>query len=204
MVPRKLDFNSGHTHICNKIKKSRKHYSFNVTFQFNIISFNKYFLEKTSTQFFFNFTFRAIFFLCVTPNILNGFHVSSYTLLGHLPDDQWCVVDDLKVTNWTVEQQRNIAEKDLRTHGCTIWDWDYKHLSTLSYADALNYTDRMSLPDEISCKVKGAYEYEAPETTFVSEWELVCDRAIQRTSAQMFISLGKFFGSFSFGIFADK
>ncbi|KAH8312740.1 hypothetical protein KR044_012612 [Drosophila immigrans] len=149
----------------------------------------------------------AIFFLCVTPNILNGFHVSSYTLLGHLPDDQWCGVDDLRATNWTLDQKRSITESDLKSGGCHVWDWDYKHLSGMSFEEAKNYTSRMAAinkPANVSCKAKGNYEYLHPESTFVSDWELTCGRSIQRTSAQVSLSLGKFCGSFSFGILADK
>ncbi|XP_015037369.2 organic cation transporter protein isoform X2 [Drosophila pseudoobscura] len=149
----------------------------------------------------------AIFFLCVTPNILNGFHVSSYTLLGHLPEDQWCGLPDLDATNWTLAQRRHIAEGGLNSGGCTVWDWNYKHLGQMSYEAALNYTSHMSeinRPAEVSCKVKGSYEYADPESTFVSDWDLTCERSIQRTSAQVSISLGKFCGSFSFGILADK
>lgn len=152
-------------------------------------------------------SYRAIFFLCVTPNILNGFHVSSYTLLGHLPDDQWCGIEDLRATNWTLAQKRRITENELNSEGCTVWDWDYKQLSQMSYEAALNYTSHMSQirqPAVVSCKAKGNYEYENPETTFVADWELTCERSIQRTSAQVSISLGKFCGSFSFGILADK
>ncbi|XP_060648149.1 organic cation transporter protein [Drosophila nasuta] len=150
----------------------------------------------------------AIFFLCVTPNILNGFHVSSYTLIGHQPDDPRCNVDDLRASNWTLEQKRSITERELeREKGCKVWDWDYKHLSGMSFEDAQNYTTRLALinkPANVSCKVKGNYEYLNPESTFVTDWDLVCDREIQRTSAQVSISLGKFCGSFSFGILADK
>ncbi|XP_030376321.1 organic cation transporter protein [Scaptodrosophila lebanonensis] len=149
----------------------------------------------------------ALFFLCITPNILNGFHVSSYTILGHLPDDQWCGIDDLDRSNWTLAQKRSIAERELKSGGCTVWDWDYKELSRMSYDAALNYTNHMAeinQPSIVSCKVKGNYEYAHPESTFVADWELTCDRSIQRTSAQVAISLGKFCGSFSFGILADK
>ncbi|KAH8306428.1 hypothetical protein KR018_011161 [Drosophila ironensis] len=149
----------------------------------------------------------AIFFLCVTPNILNGFHVSSYTLLGHLPEDQWCGIPELQSTNWTLAQKREISAKGLDSGGCTVWDWNYKHLAAMSYEAALNYTNHLeeiSKPAEVSCKAKGQYEYANPETTFVSDWDLTCERSIQRTSAQVSISLGKFSGSFSFGILADK
>jgi len=133
--------------------------------------------------------------------------VSSYTLLGHLPDDQWCGIDDLRPTNWTLEQKRSITERELKSGGCTVWDWDYKQLSRMSYDEALNYTNRLSQikkPANVSCKAKGNYEYLNPESTFVSDWELTCDRSLLRTSAQVSISLGKFCGSFSFGILADK
>ncbi|EDW67546.1 organic cation transporter protein [Drosophila virilis] len=149
----------------------------------------------------------AIFFLCVTPNILNGFHVSSYTLLGHLPEDQWCGIDELRNTNWTLAQKRSISEHELNSGGCTVWDWDYQQLSQMSYEAALNYTSRMAAikqPTVVSCKAKGSYEYSHPETTFVADWELTCERSIQRTSAQVSLSLGKFCGSFTFGILADK
>ncbi|XP_020798422.1 organic cation transporter protein [Drosophila serrata] len=149
----------------------------------------------------------AIFFLCVTPNILNGFHVSSYTLLGHLPDDQWCGIPDLQDTNWTLAQKREIAAHGLDSGGCTVWDWDYQHLAKMSYEAALNYTGHhleSAQPAEVSCKVKGRYEYANPESTFVSDWDLTCEQSIQRTSAQVSISLGKFCGSFTFGILADK
>ncbi|KAI8123043.1 hypothetical protein FF38_11699, partial [Lucilia cuprina] len=149
----------------------------------------------------------SIFFLCVLPNILNGFHVNSYTMIGHLPDDQWCSIAELQTTNWTVDQIRSISQKDLTTKGCTVWDWDYKHLSKMSYEEAYNYTSSMSeisLPAEVSCKAKGSYNYTSPESTFVADWDLVCERAVERTSAQVVIALGKFFGSFSFGIFSDK
>ncbi|XP_018785564.1 PREDICTED: organic cation transporter protein [Bactrocera latifrons] len=149
----------------------------------------------------------SLFFLCVTPNILNGFHVSSYTLLGHLPEDQWCAVGNLKSTNWTVEQQRNIAQSNLNTDGCTIWQYDYPKLAAMTYEEALHYTTQQTAngkPAEIPCKMEGEYAYTDAETTFVADWDLVCENAIQRTTAQVAISLGKFFGSFSFGIFADR
>lgn len=128
-------------------------------------------------------------------------------MLGYLPDDQWCEVDDLVSANWTEEQRRSIAHKDLDSKGCTIWDWDYQQLSKMSYEEAVNYTSSMSeirSPSEVSCKAKGFYQYSSPEGTFVADWNLVCDRAIQRTSAQVFVSLGKFFGSFSFGMISDR
>lgn len=128
-------------------------------------------------------------------------------MLGYLPEDQWCEVDDLQSANWTEEQKRSIVHRDLDSKGCTIWDWDYRELSKMSYDEAYNYTAAMSeisLPTEIPCKAKGSYAYSSPDGTFVADWDLVCEKAIQRTSAQVFVSLGKFFGSFSFGMISDR
>ncbi|CAD6992717.1 unnamed protein product [Ceratitis capitata] len=145
----------------------------------------------------------SLFFLCVTPNILNGFHVSSYTLLGHLPADQWCAVSDLQATNWTEEQQRSITQKNLNTGGCTIWQYDYAKLANMSYEEAFHYASNQP-KIETTCRPHGVYAYADADTTFVADWDLVCENALQRTTAQVAISLGKFFGSFSFGIFSDK
>lgn len=145
----------------------------------------------------------TLFFLCVTPNILNGFHVSSYVLIGHVPEKMWCEVNDLKYTNWTPEQIKSITETDLTSNGCTIRNWDYARLSKMPYNMAWNYTREVSKPEEISCTVKGHYEFSEAETTFVRDWQLVCDKSVQRTSAQVAISIGKFLGSFTLGIFAD-
>lgn len=145
----------------------------------------------------------TLFFLCVTPNILNGFHVSSYVLIGHVPEKMWCDVNDLKDANWTPEQIKSITESDLSSNGCTIRNWDYARLAKMPYNMAWNYTKSISKPEEISCTAKGRYEFSEPETTFVRDWQLVCEKSVQRTSAQVAISTGKFLGSFTLGIFAD-
>lgn len=148
----------------------------------------------------------TLFLLCVTPNILNGFHVSSYVFLAHLPADMWCGIEDLKYTNWTTQQIRNITEYGLKSKGCTLWDWNYWELSKLSYEDALNYTHSNLKPSEISCLLKenAFYEYDDRVSSIVPEWNLVCENAVQRTSAQVFLSIGKFVGASTFGILSDK
>lgn len=128
-------------------------------------------------------------------------------MLGPLPKDQWCSIPELVNANWTVEQMRSIAERNLATKGCTVWNWDYGQLANMSYNEAKAYTSTVTqnnAPIEVSCKSKGSYGYTHADSTFVSEWDLICERSIERTSAQAFLSLGKFLGSFSFGIFSDR
>lgn len=58
---------------------------------------------------------RKLFFLCVTPNILNGFHVASYVFLGQPPKDHWCVIPDLINSNWSDSQMRTISASSATT-----------------------------------------------------------------------------------------
>nr|XP_029717220.1 uncharacterized protein LOC115260406 [Aedes albopictus] len=48
----------------------------------------------------------VLFILCLTPNILNGFHVSSYVFLGQMPANYYCTVPSLVERGWTHEEIR--------------------------------------------------------------------------------------------------
>lgn len=48
---------------------------------------------------------------------------------------------------WSLCNCRNDGLGD----GCTILNWDYKHLSSMSYTDAVSYTQSHQRPDTISC-----------------------------------------------------
>lgn len=171
-------------------------------YQFNIPLFSifTYIIEKKSFH-----SFRTLFILSVTPNILNGFHVSSYVFLGHLPEDMWCEVPALKESNWTSEQKQWIS-RGSNNSKCTVYDWNYKDLRDMPFEDAKQFVDTNSKPNEIACNSLSGYSYNYIDgvSTFVPDWELVCDKAVHRTSAQLALSIGKFLGSFSFGFLADK
>lgn len=56
--------------------------------------------------------------------------------------------------------------------GCTILDWDYKHLSSMSYSDAVSYTQSQPRPDPISCFDNPSYTFhfdQLPGTSIVQE-----------------------------------
>ena len=141
----------------------------------------------------------------------------------------WCGINDLKETNWTTEQIRNITENGLTSKGCTVWNWDYTVMSGMTYQDALVYTTSNSRPSEIPCSQKqnSYFDYDNHDSSIVPEvfiyiftinlvndfmnpnlmykkWDLVCEKAVQRTSAQVLISIGKFVGASTFGILSDK
>ncbi|XP_055370812.1 organic cation transporter protein [Condylostylus longicornis] len=148
----------------------------------------------------------SLFFLCVTPNILNGFHVSSYVFLGHIPEEVHCSVDVLRDANWTTSQIRNITEYKLNTKGCTIWNYDYVKLVEMGYEEAFQYI-KTHETQEVSCRSKNGTKFEYDHemgATIVAEWDLVCEKSVHRTSAQLLVSIGKFLGASSFGVVSDK
>lgn len=51
----------------------------------------------------------TLFFISTLPNILNGFHVSSYVFLGKMPDSYWCGIPALTNTSWTHEELIHIS-----------------------------------------------------------------------------------------------
>lgn len=51
----------------------------------------------------------TLFFIATLPNILNGFHVSSYVFLSKMPDNYWCSIAALGNTSWTPEERLRIS-----------------------------------------------------------------------------------------------
>ncbi|XP_031618292.1 organic cation transporter protein isoform X1 [Contarinia nasturtii] len=149
-----------------------------------------------------------LFFLCVTPNILNGFHVSSYVFLGQPPKDYWCDINELKNSNFSDHQKRTISSTNNGLgDGCKILNWDYSYLSSMSYDDAVSYTQSHPKPDAISCLDKpnnGYYYVQEPGSSIVLEWDLICEKSFWRTTVATAVSVGKFLGATTFGILSDK
>ncbi|XP_035891142.1 organic cation transporter protein-like [Anopheles stephensi] len=154
----------------------------------------------------------ALFILCLTPNILNGFHVSSYVFLGQLPKNYYCMVPELVGAGWSHEEIRNITSPtgSTRNGTCTIYTWNYAQLSELNYNDALSYTQSHPPPAEVNCLATAPTAgwhmfYDQPEgVSIVPEWDLLCERTALRSTVQVALSIGKFVGASSFGVISDK
>ncbi|XP_053658724.1 organic cation transporter protein [Anopheles marshallii] len=155
----------------------------------------------------------ALFILCLTPNILNGFHVSSYVFLGQLPKNYYCIVPELLQAGWSHEEIRNITSPtgSTRNGTCTIYTWNYGQLSELNYNDALSYTQSHPPPAEVNCLATartGAgwhMYYDQPDgVSIVPEWDLLCERTALRSTVQVALSIGKFVGASTFGVISDK
>ncbi|XP_058130471.1 organic cation transporter protein [Anopheles ziemanni] len=154
----------------------------------------------------------VLFILCLTPNILNGFHVSSYVFLGQQPNNYYCMVPTLVHAGWSHEEIRNITAPtgSARNGTCTILAWNYNQLSNLNYRDALSYTQSHPRPTELDCLSTASTHgwhmyYDQPEgVSIVPEWDLLCERTALRSTVQVALSIGKFVGASSFGVISDK
>lgn len=151
-----------------------------------------------------------MFILCLTPNILNGFHVSSYVFFSQMPANYYCVMPELLENGWTHDEIRNISTAGgiARNNTCTVLDWDYAHFANMNYVDALAFTSGVtSRPGERSCLGVPGFQmhYEQPAGySIVPEWDLICERTAYRSTVQVALSIGKFFGASTFGILSDK
>lgn len=117
--------------------------------------------------------------------------------------------------------------------GCNILNWDYSHLGSMSYADAVSYTQSQTHPEQISCSEHPNHSYhyvQEPGSSIVQEvhvkrlftkkttnnaqwksfllnsfqWDLICEKSFWRTTVATAVSVGKFLGATTFGILSDK
>lgn len=66
----------------------------------------------------------------------------------------------------------NCYRNDGLGDGCTILNWDYNHLSSMSYTDAISYTQSHQRPETISCFDYPNYSFhfdQAPGASIVQE-----------------------------------
>ncbi|XP_058811839.1 organic cation transporter protein [Topomyia yanbarensis] len=151
----------------------------------------------------------VLFFLCLTPNILNGFHVSSYVFLGKMPENYYCLIPSLLQNGWTHDEIRNISTSSGITKNgtCTVLNWDYAHLAGMNYQAALDFISEKPRPNQVSClgtpSLEMYYEQQSG-ASIVPEWDLICERTALRSTVQVALSVGKFLGASTFGVLSDK
>lgn len=154
-----------------------------------------------------------MFILCITPNIINGFHVSSYVFLSKVPKEFFCVVPQLNHKNWSLEQIREIAIPGgwNTSKSCNVYAWDYDKIADLTFEQAKIYLKDKDKPKTASCfdmkEIDDDYSFhyeQDKDVSFVPEWNLVCERTAFRSNIQVALSIGKFIGASTFGIVSDK
>ena len=153
-----------------------------------------------------------LFLLCITPNILNGLHLTSYIFLGQMPEKYHCNVKELVARGVPDSLIRDIAIPG-EASSCKIYDWDYTKFYNMSSTAAYKYLNETEKPEIISCLQREEFEmtYEMNDgspfdhsLSIVPEWELLCERTAYRSKVQAALSVGKFVGATLFGILSDK
>lgn len=152
--------------------------------------------------------------LCITPNIINGFHISSYVFLSQVPETYFCLVQALNNKNFSYNEIREIAIPGglKKNQSCDVYNYDYDNLAELGYNKTLSYLKNKPLPEIKSCYALNTashddypFHYEQEKDfSFVPEWNLVCERTAMRSNVQVALSIGKFIGASTFGILSDK
>ncbi|XP_076277681.1 organic cation transporter protein [Lasioglossum baleicum] len=138
-----------------------------------------------------------IFIFTLTPTIFNGMHSMSYIFIAEVPT-HWCAVPSLTAANWTREEIRNISSAT----SCTMYDYDYQYFAKIGFEEALEYK-KTHTQKTIACAVRD-FEPDLEGTSYVEDWDLVCDNSAARSNTHMALSLGKLLGSAIFGVLADK
>lgn len=139
-----------------------------------------------------------IFILTTIPTLFNGMHSMAYIFIAEVPS-HWCSIPVLTSANWTAEQVKNISSAS----PCTKYDYDYENFAKIGFEEALKYKHENPIPETTKCSVR-SFAHDTPGTSFVEDWDLVCDRMADRSNTQMMFSLGKLLGAASFGIVSDK
>lgn len=139
-----------------------------------------------------------IFILTTIPTLFNGMHSMAYIFIAEVPN-HWCSIPILTSANWTDEQIRNISSAS----SCTQYDYNYENFAKIGFEEALKYKNKHRILKTTECNVR-SFARNTEGTSFVEDWDLVCDKMADRSNTQMMFSLGKLLGSASFGIISDK
>ncbi|XP_073989681.1 organic cation transporter protein-like isoform X2 [Rhodnius prolixus] len=143
----------------------------------------------------------TLFVLASSPGIFNSMHITSYVFISGNPKF-WCDIPELRKANWTDEEIRNISAINPQAEeNCFMYKWNYKYFEQIGFNESVNYVQNNKKPTEVKCT---KYLYEEDFPTIVDEWDLVCEYGTLKSVAQVAVALGKFFGAFFFGMFADK
>ncbi|XP_050709917.1 organic cation transporter protein-like [Eriocheir sinensis] len=138
-----------------------------------------------------------VVFVCAVGNVPAPSSSMTYQLVGATPD-HWCRVAPLLRANWTQYQITSFAipiRSDTgRLDGCVMRDYNYEAAAALSYEGAMaNASLLLASNDTLACPSR-SFNYSQHPDTFVTEWDLVCDRRHLYASSQAAVYAGGFFG----------
>ncbi|KAG7508125.1 solute carrier family 22 member 2-like [Solea senegalensis] len=151
---------------------------------------------------------RIFSLLCLLSLPFAGVYVG-IVFQGFTPD-HWCrdpeLVEMRQVCGWSLEDTRRLiplvngsGEPEQRS-SCEQYEVDWN--STTLTCDSLAQLDPSGVPVS-KCKASWEYQYEGRKT-FVTEFDLVCEKSWLVDMYQSVLNVGFLVGSFAFGYFADR
>ncbi|CAL8128169.1 unnamed protein product [Orchesella dallaii] len=157
------------------------------------------------------FQWRLLFIVSLQLIVLTWHHIG-YAFLGSVPD-HWCSIEELKDSNWTLEQIKliSIPKKSsvenvnkMVFEQCQQYDWDYLNLleSSSSFEDAYSKIDFEDAPTK-SCE-RWDYDRSIYQSTVATEFNLVCDNRWMAATIQASYMAGGLVGTLSFGSMSDR
>ncbi|XP_054260480.1 organic cation transporter protein-like [Macrosteles quadrilineatus] len=144
-----------------------------------------------------------IFFLTSVVGVFNAWHILVSNFYAFVPP-HWCAVPELEAAGWTAEQIQSVsAVNNTEGPSCYLIGWNYSLFVNLGYQHTLAFIGNTTLlPDKRQCH-QFSYDEVVPYSTVVSEWDLVCDRKVQKSNVQGSIAFGKLIGGLVTGFLAD-
>ncbi|XP_050430687.1 organic cation transporter protein isoform X2 [Adelges cooleyi] len=114
----------------------------------------------------------------------------------------WCDIPELQLVRWNDNMILNVSAPSQKKHSdkieeCTYYNRSYSEFAKKGYNWSMQHLDNASL---IPCKY---FNYNTKESV-TTEWNLVCNNEVLKSSVQAALALGKFVGGFFFGLLSDK
>lgn len=109
-------------------------------------------------------------------------------------NDFWCAVPSSIADQTTLEQWRNVSGQT--KHGaCQVYDIDYEN----------RFSQYLTIPENTPTRPCKKWDYDRTDfdTTFTTEWDLVCDKAYLKSIAQTVFFMGMLGGVSGAGILCD-
>ncbi|XP_070508854.1 solute carrier family 22 member 27-like isoform X2 [Chironomus tepperi] len=119
------------------------------------------------------------------------------------PADYFCLPKELKNTNWTINEIREVSKYSNSTQSCMALKLDYKSISKMSFGDALDMVNNMDELDGGLCSEIGGviHVVKGAKQTFADDMDLLCRDDVSSIYTAFY--KGCIFGGVIFGVIGD-
>ncbi|KAL7014113.1 hypothetical protein ACKWTF_015750 [Chironomus riparius] len=120
------------------------------------------------------------------------------------PADFFCLPKELKSTNWTIDEIREVSKYSNSTQSCMALKLDYKFLSTLSFGEALDLVNNLDELDGGMCSEIGGviYVVKGAEESYADDMSLLCRDDVSSIYTAFY--RGCILGGVIFGVLGDR